>query len=86
MAWSGRGRIKRVDVSAAAGKTWREAVVQGPILPRALTRFRFPWQWDGAPTLLQSRAIDASGYVQLTVGYAAGLATSRTSSQFRVKT
>ena len=35
-------------------------------MSRALTRFRLPWQWDGKPAVLQSRALDESGYVQPT--------------------
>lgn len=66
LAWTGNGRIKRVDVSIDGGKNWREAALQEPVLNRSLTRFRFPWQWDGNPTLLQSRAIDETGYVQPT--------------------
>ncbi len=64
LAWSGRGRIKRVDVSTDGGRNWRTAELQGPILPKALTRFRLDWNWQGDPALLQSRAIDETGYVQ----------------------
>ena len=63
-AWSGHGRIKRVDVSADGGATWKEAQLQEPILSKCLTRFRLPWEWDGGPAQLQSRAIDDTGYVQ----------------------
>ncbi len=66
LAWSGNGRIKRVDVSTDGGNTWREAALQGPALERALTRFLFPWQWNGAPAVLQSRAVDETGFVQPT--------------------
>ena len=66
LAWTGNGRIKRVDVSVDGGKNWREAALQLPVLNRALTRFRHPWQWNGAATVLQSRAIDETGYVQPT--------------------
>lgn len=66
LAWSGRGRITRVDVSTDGGRNWQRARLDEPILPKALTRFRFPWQWRGEPALLQSRAIDESGYVQPT--------------------
>ncbi|HEX4985364.1 MAG TPA: sulfite dehydrogenase [Burkholderiales bacterium] len=66
LAWSGRGTIRRVDVSVDAGRTWREAVLQQPVLPRALTRFRLPWRWEGGPAIVQSRAIDDTGYVQPT--------------------
>jgi sulfane dehydrogenase subunit SoxC len=66
LAWTGQGRIKRVDVSTDGGATWREAQLQGPVLDRALTRFKADWRWDGGPAVLQSRAIDESGYVQPT--------------------
>jgi len=66
IAWSGHGKIKRVDVSVDDGKTWQEARLQEPVLSRALTRFRLPWQWDGQPAVIQSRAIDETDYVQPT--------------------
>jgi sulfane dehydrogenase subunit SoxC len=66
IAWSGHGRIKRVDVSVDGGKNWQAAQLQEPILTRALTRFRLPWQWDGQPAVIQSRAIDEIDYVQPT--------------------
>src|SRR6058998_2656783 len=40
LAWSGRGRVTRVDVSTDAGKTWAAAELQGPVLPKCHTRFR----------------------------------------------
>jgi sulfane dehydrogenase subunit SoxC len=64
LAWSGRGKIRQVDVSADGGKTWAEAELQEPVLDRALTRFRLPWHWDGTESVLMSRAIDDTGYVQ----------------------
>ncbi|MDO9024923.1 sulfite dehydrogenase [Zwartia sp.] len=64
IAWSGRGSIKRVDVSVDGGRNWREARLETPILSKALTRFNFNWTWDGKPAILQSRAIDSTGYVQ----------------------
>jgi sulfane dehydrogenase subunit SoxC len=67
LAWSGRGRVRRVDVSTDGGRDWRTAVLQTPILPKALTRFRIDWTWNGGPALLQSRAIDETGYVQPTI-------------------
>ena len=66
IAWSGKGRIRRVDISTDAGRTWREAQLQEPVLNRALTRFRYPWTWNGNEAILQSRAMDESGYVQPT--------------------
>jgi sulfane dehydrogenase subunit SoxC len=66
IAWSGYGRIAKVDVSADGGKTWASAALQQPVLSMALTRFRMAWRWDGGPAILQSRAIDETGYVQPT--------------------
>jgi sulfane dehydrogenase subunit SoxC len=67
IAWSGRGKVSRVDVSVDDGKSWQEARLQQPVLTRALTRFRLPWHWDGQPAVIQSRAIDETGYVQPTL-------------------
>jgi sulfane dehydrogenase subunit SoxC len=64
IAWSGRGRITRVEVSADGGMSWADAQLQDPVLPIAHTRFRFPWVWDGAEATLLSRATDETGYVQ----------------------
>lgn len=66
LAWSGRGLVRRVEVSTDGGKTWRDASLQEPVLPRAHTRFRFDWRWDGREAILQSRCIDETGYVQPT--------------------
>ncbi|MGC8531592.1 MAG: sulfite dehydrogenase [Acidiphilium sp.] len=67
LAWSGRGKVKRVDVSVDGGKTYRPAKLDEPILSKCLTRFTFPWQWDGKPALIQSRVTDETGYVQPTI-------------------
>jgi sulfane dehydrogenase subunit SoxC len=64
LAWSGRGKIKRVDVSTDGGRYWRTARLEGPVLTKCLTRFNLGWEWDGGPAILQSRAIDETGYVQ----------------------
>ena len=66
IAWSGSGRIKRVDVSTDGGRNWRQAELQEPVLNRALTRFRLPWRWKGEQTTILSRAMDETGYVQPT--------------------
>ena len=73
LAWSGRGRITRVDVSADGGKTWRQAQLQGPVLPICHTRFRLPWMWDGRETVIQSRCMDETGYVQPTLKQLVGV-------------
>lgn len=67
IAWSGRGAITMVEVSTDGGKTWEEAELQEPVLPICLTRFRYPWTWDGKAGTIQSRATDETGYVQPTV-------------------
>lgn len=66
-AWSGNGKIRRVEVSTDGGKSWGEAVLQEPVMDKSLVRFRFPWVWDGAPATLMSRAVDSSGDVQPTM-------------------
>jgi sulfane dehydrogenase subunit SoxC len=64
LAWSGRGKVQRVDVSVDGGRHWKTARLQPPVLSKALTRFQLDWVWDGKPAILQSRAIDETGYVQ----------------------
>jgi sulfane dehydrogenase subunit SoxC len=66
LAWSGRGKITRVEVSTDGGKAWQTAELQGPVLSKCTTRFRYPWKYDGGETVLMSRAIDETGYVQPT--------------------
>lgn len=64
LAWSGRGKITRVEISADGGDSWTDAELQYPILDRAFTRFSLPWHWQGEYAILQSRATDETGYVQ----------------------
>jgi sulfane dehydrogenase subunit SoxC len=66
LAWSGRGRISRADISVDDGATWVAAELQTPVLPKAHTRFRHLWKWDGRETVILSRAVDETGYVQPT--------------------
>jgi sulfane dehydrogenase subunit SoxC len=67
LAWSGRGRIQRVEITTDGGQTWHNASLQGPIQPICTTRFRYGWIWDGNPAILQSRCQDETGYVQPTI-------------------
>lgn len=67
LAWSGRGRITRVEVSTDGGARWADAVLQGPVLPKCTVRFRHLWEWDGREAIVLSRATDETGYVQPTV-------------------
>jgi sulfane dehydrogenase subunit SoxC len=64
LAWSGRGKVQRVDVSVDGGRNWRTARLESPVLSKCLTRFHLDWVWDGQPAIIQSRAMDETGYVQ----------------------
>ena len=64
LAWSGAGRIRRVEVSTDGGATWVDAALTGEERSKCLVRFRLPWEWTGTEALLQSRATDEKGQVQ----------------------
>ena len=64
LAWSGRGKVQRVDVSVDGGRNWRTARLESPVLSKCLTRFNIDWVWDGQPAIIQSRAMDDTGHVQ----------------------
>ena len=66
LAWSGRGKIRKVDVSVDGGRNWAPARLETPVLSKCLTRFNFNWTWDGKPALLMSRAVDETGHIQPT--------------------
>ncbi len=66
LAWSGRGRVRKVDVSVDGGRNWRSARLEGPVMSKCLTRFNLDWVWDGKAALVMSRATDETGYVQPT--------------------
>ena len=66
LAWSGRGKVRKVDVSVDGGRNWRPARLETPVLSKCLTRFNLDWVWDGRPALIQSRATDETGHVQAT--------------------
>lgn len=66
LAWSGRGKVARVEITTDGGATWTDAALQGPVLPIAHTRFRFPWTWDGRDAVIASRVTDETGYRQPT--------------------
>lgn len=67
LAWSGRGKVKKVDVSIDGGRNWKAARLEGPVLSKCLTRFNTDLVWDGKPMILQSRAVDDTGHIQPTV-------------------
>jgi sulfane dehydrogenase subunit SoxC len=66
LAWSGRGKVARVDVSVDGGRNWKPARLQAPVMDKCLTRFSLDWSWGGQPTLVMSRATDSTGQVQPT--------------------
>jgi len=66
IAWTGAGKIRRVDVSTNGGTTWIAARLQEPVLSKAHTRFRHLWNWSGTETVIMSRAVDDTGYMQPT--------------------
>lgn len=67
LAWSGAGKITRVEISTDGGKSWKDAVVQGPVHTKAHTRFTYDWNWTGDESTIMSRATDESGDVQPTL-------------------
>ncbi len=66
LAWSGRGKIERVEVSVDGGQSWVDAKLQEPILSKCFSRFRHLWNWTGSAAVLMSRATDETGYTQPT--------------------
>ncbi|WP_394083068.1 sulfite dehydrogenase [Roseixanthobacter finlandensis] len=66
IAWSGRGTIKRVDVSLDGGRNWTTARLEGAALPMSMARFYLDFDWNGQELMVQSRAMDETGYVQPT--------------------
>ena len=67
LAWSGRGKIARVEITTDGGRTWQDAELQNPVLPICHTRFRAAFNWGGEETVILSRATDETGYVQPTL-------------------
>ncbi len=67
LAWCGRGKIARVEVSTDNGKSWKDAVLQTPVYSKAHTRFRYDWNWDGTETTIMSRCMNEFGDIQPTM-------------------
>jgi sulfane dehydrogenase subunit SoxC len=67
LAWSGGGAVSKVDVSTDGGRSWKEAKLHAPVLPKAHTRFTFDWAWNGEEAVIQSRCTDDQGEVQPSV-------------------
>lgn len=66
LAWSGRGRVTRVEVSADGGRSWRDAELMGIAQPKAAVRFQWMFEWTGDEHIFLSRATDEAGFVQPT--------------------
>lgn len=64
LAWSGGGRVNRVEASVDGGRTWFDAEIRGTPQPMAHTAFSFNWTWDGTEAVLMSRCTDEIGQVQ----------------------
>jgi sulfane dehydrogenase subunit SoxC len=64
LAWSGYGKITKVEISVDGGKTWKDAELNLPLLPKSQSRFQMDWEWDGTPTKIVSRSTDEKGNVQ----------------------
>lgn len=64
LAWSGHGKIERVEISTDAGTTWKDAQLNLPVLPKAQARFQMDWEWDGKPVKILSRSTDDKNNVQ----------------------
>ena len=78
LAWTGRGRITRVEVSTDGGRHWAAAELQQPLLPQCTVRFRHLWNWDGRDAVIMSRAVDETGYSQPTFKQLAAARGTRT--------
>lgn len=53
-----------MDVTTDAGRSWQDGRLQEPIMRLAFVRFRLPFEWDGRETIIGSRTVDETGYVQ----------------------
>lgn len=67
LAWSGRGKVLKVEVSTDAGLNWFTAQLNEPVLDKAHVQFRYLWQWKGNNTEILSRVTDQTGYTQPTL-------------------
>ncbi|GIW34186.1 sulfite dehydrogenase [Meiothermus sp.] len=66
LAWSGHGRIRRVEISLDGGKSWKQASLEPAPDALSVVRFKYNWVWDGKETVIMSRAWDEKGNTQPT--------------------
>ena len=64
LAWSGLGKIKKIEVSTDKGKTWNTAQINGANQQLSPVRFRYNWIWNGEECSIESRATDSKNNVQ----------------------
>jgi DMSO/TMAO reductase YedYZ molybdopterin-dependent catalytic subunit len=65
-AWTGGSEIAKVDVSTDAGKSWREAKLQGDNMQNAWRLWEYLWHTPGkeGKVRIMARATDSRGRVQ----------------------
>jgi DMSO/TMAO reductase YedYZ molybdopterin-dependent catalytic subunit len=64
-SWSGRGAIRRVQVSTDGGTTWQDAQIKGPRLRHTWTEWECPWRpATRGPHTLMAKATDETGVTQ----------------------
>jgi len=66
LAWSGMGKVAKVEVSTDGGKTWQVAELKNTATPKSDVRFGLMWNWDGEEHLIMSRTTDSVGLIQPT--------------------
>jgi sulfane dehydrogenase subunit SoxC len=66
LAWSGKGAVRKVEVSTDGGQSWTDAELKATPLAMAHTRFGLMWNWDGEEHVLMSRTTDDTGSIQPT--------------------
>jgi len=64
LAWSGRRQGQACRRVGGRRPQLAHRALEGPVQTKALTRFNLDWVWDGKPAIIQSRAMDETGYVQ----------------------
>jgi len=64
LAWSGKGKITRVDVSLDGGVNWKKAKLSTTPLDRAFVAFTYELVYKGKSLMLLSRATDETGETQ----------------------
>ncbi len=63
-AWTGEGRIARVEVSVDGGKLWNPARLKAALQPFAWAQWSWSWQAEPGEHVLLSRAHDSLGNSQ----------------------